>query len=124
MNTSSRRVGELKLMSLHLLERVCEPVNRVFMKRLDSYKATNTLIKNVGFPYCTVDYLTSYVYKDNFVDVYKCKQSCMLIYAEGSKILGVKVKDPEYPYRKYLDNTLKGYSVLETSGGVIYKLAI
>ena len=104
---------------LQVLGGLCESVNRVSTKRQSSYKLAEVLVQELGYMNCNLNYINSYVYKDNIVDVYKIPYTQITVYAQDTGVIGFKIKEPTYACKKYIKEKLTEFSMLETRSNII-----
>lgn len=104
---------------IQVLANLCETVNRVNIKQLNSYKLTRKLVSSMGYIDNDIKYETTYYHDNSLIDLYKAIGGRILIYSTEKHIIGFKVKNPPYAFKRYVKEKLQNFSVLETSGYII-----
>jgi len=106
-------------LSIQMLAHVCKTVNRVNIKQLNSFKFTKAFIRSMGYSDIDVEYVTSYYHGNSLIDLYKALQGRMLVYSTNKVVIGFKVKNPPYAFKRYVLCKLPEYSLLETGNNII-----
>ena len=107
--------------SIRALAKVCEKVNRISTKNLPSYKKASSLISSMGFICNDVEYVNSYLVDSEYIDIFSYLQGRILIYSTNESIVGCKVENAPYIYKKFLETELKGFKALETKEYIVYE---
>lgn len=106
-------------LSIQVLAYVCKTVNRVNIKQLNSFKHTKEFIRSMGYSDIDVEYVTSYCHNNSLIDLFKALQGRMLVYSTKDCIIGFKVKNPPYAFKRYVVEKLQCFSLLETGKNII-----